>query len=299
MKPRASKVSISSSQKASISNDVDSELCAQCNKSFKESDDGLKCELCEKWVHSICLGIPSEVMKYFNSDSYVKSSFSLPLICSVCKPSFSKLTALSERLDAVEKFESRLAALEKSLAERPIQPQPLLPLMQMPTQPPNPAFDIATLIKSTMEAESKRHNAVLFGLPEEEDDLLAVRKLISDEIENTDNLFVKPSDIIRVFRDGPNYKDSPRFLKVVCVTSNVQHNFIGLVNKVLKQRFANLRARPDLTYEQRVAGRKLRDKLASFENRELYAINYNRNSIFHKITRENVFSLSGANDDNN
>lgn len=247
------KHSTSSSQATSLSKSkavVDH--CAACSKCVTEDDKALVCELCKKWHHSICIGIPDAVMAYFDSDTYSGSGFSLPLICPVCKPSFARLTELSTKIAEMEEtFERRLAALEAAKSV----PAPLL------MGPPPPPMNFTALIKSTLEAETKRHNAVLFGLEEEADDLAAVRRLVTGAGNVAEeNLAVKPS-IVRVFRDRPEYQDAPRFLKVVCVTSKVQHSFIGLINKVIKRDQPNLRARPDLTWEQRDAGRKLRDHL--------------------------------------
>ena len=135
---------------------------------------------------------------------------------------------------------------------------------------------------------------MLFVLDEEDDDLSAVRKLVSVANVAEENLAVKTSDIVRVFRDGPEYDDAPRFLKVVCVTSKVQQAFIGLINKCVKRDHPNLRARPDLTWEQRDAGRKLREQLKrQGEPPNLY-IDYSRRAIIEKDSRKIMFSLTNS-----
>lgn len=268
----------------SVKPKMTSETCGTCKKDVTDNDSALMCELCKQWHHSNCLSIPDQVMDFFNSDAYSGSGISLPLVCPACKPSFSRLTELNTKFAAMEEnFERRLAALE---APKAVLVAPRL------VGPPPPPVNFTTLIKSTLEAETKKHNAVLFGLPEETDDLAAVRKLVSAGNENEENLIVKPSDIIRVFRDGPVYKDAPRFLKVVCVTSKVQQSFIGLINKVVKQDKPDLRARPDLTWEQRDAGRKLREQWkARGESKDQY-IDYARRVIIDKKSHETVFALA-------
>ena len=145
-----------------------------------------------------------------------------------------------------------------------------------------PNFDFTAVLKATIEEESKRHNAVLFGLDEVDDDLEAVREIVSAGNPIEDNLKLKPSDIIRVFRDGPTYNDKPRFLKVVCVTSKVQRSFIGLINKIVKKHHPELRARQDLTWEQRETGRLLRQKLSTVKDSVEYFIDYNKKYIVKK-----------------
>uniref|UniRef100_A0A915IP34 Endonuclease/exonuclease/phosphatase domain-containing protein n=1 Tax=Romanomermis culicivorax TaxID=13658 RepID=A0A915IP34_ROMCU len=74
--------------------------------------------------------------------------------------------------------------------------------------------DLQALIKDALEVETKKANAVLFGLPVNNtiDDLAAVCAIV----EKADNEDVGPEDITRVFRDGPTYDDKPHFLKVCC-----------------------------------------------------------------------------------
>jgi hypothetical protein len=72
--------------------------------------------------------------------------------------------------------------------------------------PPSSTHDLPALIKDAIEVESKKANAVLFGLDERDDvgDLESVRKLVAD----ADAAGLQPEDVIRVFRDGPVYNGS-------------------------------------------------------------------------------------------
>ena len=82
------------------------------------------------------------------------------------------------------------------------------------------------------------------------------------------------------------------FLKVICVTSKGQHSFIELINKTVQQRNKNLRARPDLTWEQREVGRKLRKALENFDDTTNFYIDYNKQIIVNKTDRQIVFRLA-------
>jgi len=146
--------------------------------------------------------------------------------------------------------------------------------------------------QKTIEAETKKRNAVLFGLPEAADDLAAVRQLVSDADPDDESLKITATDVAHVFRDGPHYPDALRFLKVDCSTSAVQHAFIALVNKELRKDHADLRARPDFTWDQREAGRKLREKLKTMTDPHKFYIDYGKHCIVSKSDRVNVFSLS-------
>jgi len=124
-------------------------------------------------------------------------------------------------------------------------------------------------IKDDLERDSKRKNAVLFGLPDsDENETNAVRTMVNEA--NLDNL--KPDDIITAFRDGPAYEGKPRFCKVYCKSVDAKQAFINFVNSSRKNgddEFREMRARPDLSFLQRRRARELRAELKSrFDNGE-------------------------------
>ena len=202
-----------------------------------------------------------------------------------CSINVDRILLLEKRLDDVEsRFDKRLAQIEERLVQQ---------THNVTSVEPSRPGDLVNIIKSTFEAESKRRNAVLFGVHEQDDDLEAVRNLVSNGNPKEENLKVKPSDITSVFRDGPRIPGKPRFLKVVCVTSKVQRSFIELVNKTIKLTNPDLRARPDLTWEQRDAGRKLRHKLETLEEPHKFFIDYYKLTIVDKTTRNIIFRLAG------
>ena len=256
-----------------------SDPCVKCRKNVNVNDDGILCDYCKQWIHLKCAG--------WTLDAYlvIEKLPGFKYFCSCCSPNVDRILDMEKRLsDFEERLEARMSRLEQTFTNANFKPS---------FQPQS--VDLVNVIKTTMEAESKRHNAVLFGVPEAADDLTAVQDLISAAETEDVNLQVKPSDIVRVFRDGPRRADSPRFLKVVCVTSAVQRSFIGLVNKVIKPTNQLIRARPDLTWAQRDAGRKLRDKWDGLAEKDKYFIDYGKQSIVYKTDRKNViFSLLEA-----
>lgn len=270
----------------SSSSNID--CCVKCLKNINDNDFALICELCKNRMHSICLGIPDSFVAFINSDAYAKSGFVLPLICVNCRPTFGQLIEIKNEVASLEsRFEDRFAALEAAISAK-VDVQSTRPAVpQLPH-----SVDLEKMVKSTIEAEKKRQNAVLFGLPETDDDLSAVRKLVSMGINNEDHLIVKPSEITHVFRDGPEYEDAPRLLKVVCVTSKVQAAFIDLINKAIKRQKPELRARPDLTWDQREAGRNLRKEFGKLRNSDDFFIDYKNRKIICKSNRQVVFSLA-------
>jgi hypothetical protein len=226
--------------------DVGATPCLKCKSNVNDDDDSaVSCELCETWMHGACCNLPTAVTDYFNTAGYRSAKFRLPFICQICRPTFEQLKSLPAKFDFLE---ARFTALEKRFDSHSTAPQ------QFDTA------SIAELIKDAVEVDSKKANAVLFGVTEADgvDDTSTVRQIVADA--NLADL--KPQDILRTFRDGPKHQGKPRFLKVICSNSQAKRAFIAHVNG--KRRFDDaypLRARPDLSWLQRKRSRELQTEL--------------------------------------
>lgn len=275
---RASKAS------QSQQNSVPDDLCPCCKDGVADNDFAVQCEYCDGWFHAKCANIPDSIVKAVTAVNGFK------YFCSKCTPSVDRLLTLEQRMTVMEaKFDS----LSGKLAN----------FSTLPTHLPNPpkqnsAFNNTApksfneAVEEAMELKLKSRNAVLFGVPESsrDDDLDSVRRLLSTPTDQGVEQ-VKPSDVVYVFRDGPRREGQHRFLKVVCTTNQVRQNFIMFINKVAKAASGlPLRARPDLTYQQRSNGRKLREKLEELGAEDHY-INYQKGQIFSKTTKKSVYSL--------
>lgn len=268
------------SQSTSSRNSV-SDPCIVCSANVKNNEKGLQCDYCELWVHAKCAN--------FTNASY--EAMKIPGVkyyCKNCVSNVDRLLALEKRLGELEsRFEKRLTDLENTILNKSV----LNTHPQKTAAETAPQGDLINIIKSTFEQETKRRNAVLFGVDESENDLDSVRTLVAYEKTEDPNMVVNPHDITCVFRDGPRLPGKPRFLKVVCVTSNVQRAFINLVNKQIRPKNPQLRARPDLTYEQREAGRALRHEFSTYDDKSKFFIDYNKQVIVNKLNRQIIFSF--------
>jgi hypothetical protein len=123
---------------------------------------------------------------------------------------------------------------------------------------PKSETDFKLLFQDMFELETKKRNAVVFGLPDSGDDLTYLRDL-------AENSLVKSTDILYTFKDGPNHdrngKTIPQFNKVVFSTSKARNLFLGWL-KTHRPADQSIRARPDLTYSQREENRKLRSEIS-------------------------------------
>lgn len=264
------------------------EFCLLCKLIVKENDAcAVACEYCQGWVHSKCIGVDTDTF------AAVANLDNFKYFCTGCLPKLDRLLTLEKRIDDLE---ARFISMEGNIHEKSsVLTDHGSSQIQASGVRNNqlPARDISQVIEETIEFRLKQRNAVLFGVPESDDDLAAVRQLLltpcHDEAER-----VNPQDVQYVFRDGTKHADQPRFLKVICATSQVKQDFIKFINRVVKPNVAatnpHLRSRPDLTYRQRVDGRTLREKLKQFGD-GTHFINYAKRVIVRKADRQTVFSL--------
>jgi len=75
--------------------------CGVCNKAVG-SKDGIQCEICDRWHHSKCVGISSEVYEF------VSTSEQTHWFCQVCNAGVGNwlkdTKSLQEKVDIIEKL---------------------------------------------------------------------------------------------------------------------------------------------------------------------------------------------------
>jgi PHD-finger len=262
------------------------EQCLICKIIVKDNDDGVECDYCHGWTHAKCAGLSSAAYKSLSNVTGFK------FFCKQCTPSIDRLLAVEHRLDDHEaRFEELTRKMESFTAKLSNVPRVSndKPFSDTPSQK-----SFTEAVDEAVELKLKRHNAVLFGLPESDDDIDAIREMVTNANPRDRSSRIRPSDILYTFRDGPSINGKPRFNKVVCATNQVRDNFIKLINRTIKPDLdLPLRARPDLTFRQRQEGRQLREKLKELDTdcTDDFSINYARRAIFSKKSRSFVFSL--------
>lgn len=215
--------------------------CLTCNKPIAGSP--IHCIFCEHDFHIPCANLSTDDAKVFTDTK-------APYICYTCEPAAKRYFRLEKR---IENCENKLVDVDKKLDDV------ILTLNELKSNyDPNnsaPTSDFSKQFAELYEFESKKRNAVLFGLPRSDDEIGAIRALVK-------NSTVKPTDILYTFRDGPNRdkqgKTIDQFSKVVFSTSKARNDFLAIIRR---SKDNNLRARPDLTFAQREAGRRLRTEL--------------------------------------
>uniref|UniRef100_A0A2D4LXL1 Zinc finger PHD-type domain-containing protein n=1 Tax=Micrurus spixii TaxID=129469 RepID=A0A2D4LXL1_9SAUR len=93
-------------QKNNIStNDLpDSCICFRCLETINESENNIKCHLCDNQAHLACLNLNKSLA------DLLKESDTFPCLCPSCFPKLNKLSTLPDR---VESIESLIHAIER------------------------------------------------------------------------------------------------------------------------------------------------------------------------------------------
>jgi PHD-finger len=245
-----------SSSKSSPATKAAGDVCKVCLKGVGKKDKSIYCDFCKMWLHQTC-------SKLDDSSFDVLSKSDQMYFCFTCLPLAKHVIGIEKRIDEAE---ARLKTLEErvqKLESAPtIRPQPLMSIPCAAPTVTTSTFSDRDEMRDELERESKRKNAVLFGLEQvsSRNDTDVVKQLISDaDVEG-----LSPDDIVTVFRDGPLYEDKPRFCKVYCTSIDAKARFIEFINNCRKSEtdgFVNLRARPDLSFLQRKRARELRAEL--------------------------------------
>lgn len=286
-RPKSTNSTSDVKNRSSISAVEDESKCSTCSKFVGDNDNGVECEMCRNWCHAKCAGINDQQYKLIGHVKCFK------FFCPTCIPKVDRLLTLENRMDELQARFEELSVRMSNFSNFPTFPPSSKPNFlhaAHPHQPDRQQFNEA--VTEAVELKLKRNNAVLFGLPESGDDLLTIRKIITDYPAQNPVEQIQPSEIVYTFRDGPIQTGRPRFNKVVCATNQVRENFIKLINKVVKNETdLKVRARPDLTFRQRQDGRTLREKLEQLPDCDEYFINYSKRSIFSRSSRKCVFSL--------
>lgn len=92
----------SSTESRSVDLDTIEEICAECKKEVKQ--EGLECEVCERWYHCECQGVSEEVYKVLDQEC-------VHWYCYSCDKRVGKL------VKTVAKLEERQEKLEVGLTE--------------------------------------------------------------------------------------------------------------------------------------------------------------------------------------
>ena len=258
--------------------------CPECDSKVKKL---IECEFCRKWMCMSCADLSNEACKIANDWQHA-----LHFYCKQCFPKLNNLilnhqsfSDVNESLNTVNnKIESlsqqlalqlqdlpKIASLLKSNSEASRTKIQVAP--QLSTAPSNPApsitkqIEAVSIIDEFTEREKRKNNIVLSNIPEptgdnREDrsahDLATVKSIINE-------FKIQGVQIIRTVRLG---KFNPlntrgRLVLAELADNSVKGRLLTTASKARQnsQLWKNIYISPDLTPQQRLEGKQLRDEL--------------------------------------
>ena len=153
---------------------IDSFPCVICQLNVTHKDKmAVQCEYCDGWSHSHCAKITPEIFSMV-SDNDRKGCGGFPYFCPRCEIAFKELKAIGKRVAMMEsKLADTLDSIGGLIDEKiniclknkfNCRDKPLERVGNEAISIPTLDANIQSLIQDALEIESKKNNAVLFGL---------------------------------------------------------------------------------------------------------------------------------------
>ena len=251
------------------------EKCIKCDLAFNddENEQCIQCEVCEEWVHAICIDIQPEMYKVL----FKKGESSLrgfKWFCEKCDRKIEdvivKMTSLETKTKHLESdmeiIKNKVEKLEGGIK----------------TQVKD---EIAEVMEDKEEIEWRKYNLVIFGLPEsklsvKDDRIDEDTRIIKDIIKHDLNVGLSPRNgIYDAKRLGTFNGNKTRPVRITFDDINTKRQVLKDA-KTLKQNTNPMKRKlfinPDLTKQQRKDDEDLRKKM--WDRRE----NHNENVVIRK-----------------
>ena len=240
-------------------NSVGSNDCGGCHKKGKAGDKWIKCDNsdCNLWFHATCVDMSDAVYDFFANTNAL-------YFCKSCQdPVRTKLTLVDSIINKQEKMESVIASLVSRMDAFDALQKSVATGNSGTVDNANFAGIIQSAVDEAILKQKKKDNLVCVGLPEKHTDGSPVdEKGVFQNIASSIN--VDPDAIKEVFRHGSQRTDGkPRITKIIFTDRSVRQSFltkyntIKTGNELLKRTFV----RPDMTPNELLADKKLRDEL--------------------------------------
>lgn len=268
-------------------------ICGVCNCLVRDKDVGIQCMMCDKWYHLGCQDIPAELYSLLGVEG-------LHWFCKLCNCTFLKtmknVSKLEEKNVVIEKslsdnkqalvslqeqvtltgikWEGEIRKLENSvrceidklyaknleLEEKIVQRQVN---EQVLNEPESMTGYNRTNIIEEIEIDRRKHNLILFGATEQENEGDVVDKVLTALVGESKNVVVT-----RVERVGKIRGDKGRPIKFTLGSMGIRSEILKNAASLKGTELGNYYIVPDLTPRQQIEDRNLRQKLKEIRENE-------------------------------
>ena len=242
------------------------ECCLKCHGSVLDSDNAVLCQSCKGWIHQNCANISAQEYRMMN-----RSSPNLMWFCNDCQSKVS----VSVKNGCACGSEQSVVAMQNLIYEMVKKIDALTSHVMRLEKASNKVEDIDALVeekvKKYMEESrdqaGRERNVILHNVPESHSD--EVKDRVAHDFEQTklvlQHLNVPDAVVVdKPVRLGKRGGGKPRLMRISFADKNAKKSVLSHATKLRESSDAVLRnvyVTPDLTYQQRVANKKLRDEL--------------------------------------
>lgn len=280
------------------------EKCGECKRIVSNEDDGLQCEICQEWFHCVCQGMPVEAYQFINDNSVSlhwycrrcnKEVSSMIAMMTKLQQRQDKLEQRQDKLEtSIENLRGRHEKLENSTGEmikgfKGMQEE--FTLVKQATSSIEVKLDtmieaklisvkqefcmaetklvseVANMkkdVSENLEIDKRKHNIVIHGLKESsggDEDI--VRQVLGDGLKMDPMRHVE-----EIHRIGSQADNKVRPIRVKIKSMEARMEILGRA-KTLKdaEEFKKVYISPDLTREQQLQDKELRDRLKDYRQK--------------------------------
>lgn len=220
-------------------------VCANCKQNLKDKDI-IMCDSCGRAVHRECSDLNASELKVMD----LKGKRVLRYYCEDCQSGLKLIPKLLAKVDQLE-------------AE----------LLLMKSQNHHPVLSEEVIVTEIGERQKRASNVMLYNVPENTDDIHEVTT-ISRELTGINDL-----NVVRAVRVGKPNKNGARPIKVTYQNPEVAMMVIKNKRKINKSR--KIFVEPDMTPQQMITMKKLKDELQDRKNKGEKAVIKYTNGVPH------------------
>lgn len=288
--------------KKSVSDKGD--LCPVCKKAFTKNDEGICCDLCNRWHHCLCEGMDSDDYKYLT-----KKKKAVKWFCNGCLGAAVGITkVLSDIQKEQEVIQDKLKQMDKKLALKLDEKQvkkivkdhfhnkemqdelkrvvreninseankehiAALAAMGGSNSQEIIAKAVKDILKDNEDAENRKNNIIIYRLKESEQATKAQQEKDDEEevlkLLNTLNKDTKQENIVKCTRLGKKEDDGTAARPLLVETDSLAFKISLMKNlKSLKDSEWNVGVTHDYTKLQRMDHKKLVEKSKDMNDKE-------------------------------
>ena len=265
-------------------NEPPKDVCADCKRKVRRTDEAVECEVCEIWFHNKCQNV-SDALYPVLQDKTERVSW----YCNYCsrgaKPLMKKLQKLSVKQvkteEEVKKISERVKAIEDVSIGK------LIPDMDEKI-----TSKVEEEIEEYRERELRKCNLILHNVPESKKESTEERKVEDTNMvkQIQSEIKAQPIQITSVIRLGAKTQGGkPRIMKVEVANVTQKRSMLQNAKSLRKsedEKMKKIYISPDLSKRAREKGKKLREELTRRRTEGDENITIRRGKIVAKETAE-------------